>query len=234
MRDSHEPPQRAAPELPDGELGAIARSLRAIESCLQLVSDGDEALRHRVALDLIRSEAHSASVLVHCLGLLRSHDAQITRADEPIELLVREVIDGFDAERRFCGAAITMDRRDHYHVAAVDRECFGTGVAGAIGALLAIVQSSRTPAIHVRVSPPSPQAPLTIELAQQSTGVHAATLARFFDVQWTERPGGYHAAVYLAAARRSMELHGGAVEVQTSVRGGCRIVMTLPPAGLPG
>jgi K+-sensing histidine kinase KdpD len=58
--------------------------------------------------------------------------------------------------------------------------------------------------------------------------VSTATLARFFDVPWTERPGGYRAAVQLSAARRVLELHAGTIQVQTSERGGCRILMTLP------
>jgi hypothetical protein len=216
-----------APQAPFEALSDIAQSMTAIQSCLSLLAERQAVLRDRVALDLIRTEAHTAGLVVRCLEVLL-RDPAITPANEPLEPLLRGVIDGFEAERRLSGATITMDRNDHAHPAPVDHDCFATGIAGAIGGMLAIVRDSRTPTIHVRLSPRSVRGPLTIEVAQQSVTVSTATIARFFDVQWTERPGGYRAAVQLSAARRVLELHAGTIQVQTSDRGGSRILMTLP------
>jgi hypothetical protein len=226
------PEPAAVPGPPVAGLEDIAQSLSTIESCMHLLDDRRTVLRDRVALDLIRSEAHGAAVVVRCLHAF-TRDAPLALADEPLAPLVREVIEGFDAECRLCGASIAFDKNDHVHVVPVDRECFETAMAGALGGLLALVRNSRTPAIRVRLIPASARGPLTIELSQQCAPVRGEMLTGFFDVHWTDRPGGYKAAAGFAAARHAIELHGGTVAVQTSDRGGCRILMTVPSPHLP-
>jgi hypothetical protein len=67
-----------------------------------------------------------------------------------------------------------------------------------------------------------------LEVAQQVVSVPAWALARFFDPQWVDRPGGYQAAVDFAAARRVVEWHRGGIDVLAGDRGGCRLVLVLP------
>ena len=82
--------------------------------------------------------------------------------------------------------------------------------------------------MHVRLT--SAGGSVTLELAQHGVTIPAWALARFFDAAWTERPGGYQAAVELAAARRIVELHRGGVELHAGERGGCRLVLLMPAA----
>jgi hypothetical protein len=49
-------------------------------------------------------------------------------------------------------------------------------------------------------------------------------------VQWTDRPGGYQAAVGLAAARRIVDLHEGTLRAGPGGRGGCRLLIRLRPS----
>jgi K+-sensing histidine kinase KdpD len=71
---------------------------------------------------------------------------------------------------------------------------------------------------------------VVVEIAQHATSFGAGALARFFDVQWTDRPGGYQAAVGLGAARRIVDLHEGTLDAQPGGRGGCRLLMRLRPS----
>ena len=48
-----------------------------------------------------------------------------------------------------------------------------------------------------------------VEFSQDGMTPPPPLLERFFDESYHGRPGGYGAAVSLAAARRVMELHGG-------------------------
>jgi light-regulated signal transduction histidine kinase (bacteriophytochrome) len=56
-----------------------------------------------------------------------------------------------------------------------------------------------------------------------------AVVGRFFDLQYTNRPGGHQTAIELAAMRRVVELHEGSVQVQCTDRG-CTLLVTLPAA----
>ena len=69
-----------------------------------------------------------------------------------------------------------------------------------------------------------------LEIAQQSVTVPAWAVTRFFDVLWTDRPGGYQAAAELAAARKVAELHRGTAEIVPGERGGCRLMLLFPAA----
>jgi hypothetical protein len=218
----------ARPAVPDTALQGLeelAHSLGSIESCLQLLGARETVLRDRVAIDLIRAETASATRLLRCLGVL-TIEPRLTFADEPLEPLLEEVIDTFGAERRLSGASIAVEAGGA-HVLAVDRRYLAIGVAGALSGLMPWVHEGRSRELHVRVSADGPRAAVVVEIAQHAVSPGTRALARFFDVLWTERPGGYQAAVELAAARRVAELHEGTVEAQAGPRGGCRLVMRL-------
>ena len=53
-------------------------------------------------------------------------------------------------------------------------------------------------------------------------------MERFFDESYHGRPGGYGAAVALAAARRVLELHGGSAVLQPLESQGFKVVTRLP------
>ena len=75
--------------------------------------------------------------------------------------------------------------------------------------MMGVVRDSRTQTLNVRVSSDGTRGPVVVEIAQHAITSGTGALARFFDVEWTDRPGGYQAAVGLAAARRIVDLHDG-------------------------
>jgi hypothetical protein len=222
-------PERASHDVPASGLKELQHSFGTIESCLHLLVDRDASLRDRVALDLIRTEAHRARRLVQCLHTL-AVSPTLSLVTQPMRVLVDQALDAFGPERRLSGAQVQVHPGEGLPTAAVDPEWFGVALTGLFGSMLALVQGTRAPALEARISAARAGASVTIEWSQQSVTVPDWALARFFDPSWTDRPGGYQAAVECAAAKRIVELHRGNVELLPGDRGGCRLVTVLPSA----
>jgi hypothetical protein len=228
---------RPAPPAPDTErqttagmpptsLEELRRSLSTIDSCLLLLAERDTGLRDRVALDLVRTEVHRAHRLVRCLDVLTTPPA-LSFSPHALRVALDQALEAFGAERRLSGVAIQVEATDVSPVVSIDAEWFGVALAAALGGVLAMVQSSRTPALQVRLAVNPSRTTATVEFAQQVVPVPPSGLTRFFDATWTDRPGGYQAAVELGAARLLAEQHRGAAEAVLTP-GGCRVVLTVP------
>jgi signal transduction histidine kinase len=228
VRGSREEVRPTPPDTAAQGLQELAHSLGSIESCLQLLGGRETALRDRVAINLLRAEAASATRLMRCLAVLTS-EPHLARAEEPLEPLIDEVVHAFDAECRLSGASIELDVSGT-HVLALDRRYFAIGLAGALDGMLALVRDSRTQTLDVRVSSDGTRGPVVVEIAQHAITLGTGALARLFDVRWTDRPGGYQAAVGLAAARRIVDLHEGTLQAEPGGRGGCRLLIRLRPS----
>jgi ParB-like chromosome segregation protein Spo0J len=208
-------------------LNELRQSVGTIESCLQLLVSRDTSLRDRVALDLIRTEAHRASRLVQSLHVL-SHEPALALTDVSVRGALEAVLEACAPERRLGGVQLTQDFAEGAHTISADPEWFSVGLSGVIGGMLALVQSAKAPLLQMRLTGTASGPSIMLEIAQQVVSVPAWALSRFFDAAWTDRPGGYQAAVELAAARKVIDLHRGGAEILTGERGGCRIVMVLP------
>jgi hypothetical protein len=214
-------------DVPAAALTELSQSFGAIGSCLHLLADRDTALRDRVALDLVRTEVHRAGRLVRCLTAI-SQDPSLSETDVSLSSALEQVVDGFAPERRLSGATIGVDLADGPFQLRGDPEWLAVGLAGALGGMLALVQGAKAPVLSVRVSTSGTRASLMLEITQQAVTVPAWALGRFFDLTWSDRPGGYQAAVEFAAARKVAELHRGGAEVIPGDRGGCRLLLLFP------
>lgn len=210
-------------------LTELSQSFSAIGSCLHLLADREAALRDRVALDLVRTEVHRAGRLVRCLSAIAQEP---TGSETALSLATafQQVVEGFAPERRLSGAAITVDAEQGPLQMRGDPDWLAVGLAGALGGMLALVHGAKSPALQVRVASAGASESLMLEISQQSVTVPTWALGRFFDLTWTDRPGGYQAAAEFAAARRIAELHRGGAEVIPGERGGCRLVLLFPAA----
>jgi hypothetical protein len=214
-------------DVPASGLAELSQSFSAIDSCLHLLGDRDTVLRDRVALDLIRTEVHRAGRLVRCLHALRQ-DPQLSEAPVSLASIVDHVLEGFAAEARLSGVTLDLDASRDLQTVRADADWLTVGIAGALGGMLALVQQVKHAALDLRVGSSSSGSSVMFEIEQHATSVPAWAQGRFFDAQWTDRPGGYQAAAELAAAKRVAELHRGGVELVPGDRGGCRLVMLLP------
>jgi ParB-like nuclease family protein len=214
-------------DVPASGLAELSQSFSAIGSCLHLLGDRDTALRDRVALDLIRTEVHRAGRLVRCLHALR-RDPQLSESSVSLASIVDHVVEGFAAEARLSGVSLDMDATRELQTVRADADWLTVGVSGALGGMLALVQQVKHASLELRVGSTSSGSSVMFEIEQHVTSVPVWAQGRFFDPQWTDRPGGYQAAAELAAARRVAELHHGGVELVPGERGGCRLVMLFP------
>ena len=218
-----------ASDVPVSGLTELTRAFGSIASCLHLLGERDAVLRDRVALDLVRAEVHRAQRLVACLRLLGS-EPTLSLEVLPLRRAIDQVIDTLAAECRLCGATVSSTSDDPSLAVRADPNILATGLASAIGGMLAIAQQNRQPALDVRANASASRTSVLLEVVQHAASVPSRDLERFFDPDWTDRPGGYQAAVELAAARRAIELTHGGVEVLPAERGGARLVLLLPLA----
>jgi len=219
----------ALTDVPAAALTELSQSLSAIGSCLHLLADRDTALRDRVALDLVRTEVHRAGRLVRCLTAI-GQEPSLSEIEVSLSSAFEQVVEGFAPERRLSGATIDIDMTHGPFQLRGDPDWLAVGLAGALGGMLALVHGAKAPALSVRLSTSGTGASLMLEITQQTVTVPAWALGRFFDLTWTDRPGGYQAAAEFAAARKVAELHRGGVEVMPGERGGCRLLLVFPTA----
>ncbi len=229
--DAHVPPVAVgtAPDATHAGLRELSQSFGTIGSCLNLLGDRDQALRDRVALDLIRTEVHRAERLVQSLNVL-AQDPTLAETELSLPALFDRVLDGFAPERRLSGVAIQVEAAEGPSTVRGDHDWLTVGIAGALGGMLALVQGAAAPALQVTMASSPSGSSMLLEIAQQIVTVPTWGLSRFFELAWIDRPGGYQAAAELAAARKVATLHHGGIEVIPGERSGCRVVMVLPQA----
>jgi hypothetical protein len=136
-------------------------------------------------------------------------------------------IDLLRTEADRSGVTVTIES-EGAPAAVVDDDWFAIAARAALAAMLAFVQGVGHAAVLVRVSLAANGGAATVELSQRTGRVPPPAFARFFDETWTDRPGGYQAAVEAATLRRLVTRHGGRTEFVPADGGGCRLLVVLP------
>jgi hypothetical protein len=205
----------------------IIDSLATIESCLNLFLERDRPLRERVALNLVRAEAHRARWLAEAYSLLGSEPAVVKRGVSPV-MLVGRTLQGLEAEGRLSNVklALTVDEPTRNLVA--DERLMSVALTGAAGAMLGLLPGSGEAVLKIRLSTHPATRLLAIQFSQDQVAPPAAGLPAPGGQELPDWPGGHGAALGLAVARRVMDLHGGQVEIGPGPRGGCILTLTLP------
>jgi hypothetical protein len=218
-----------APGLEPSAARDLLRHLGAVASCLHLLADSGRSIRDQVATDLARAELHRASGFVQGLQVL-GEDPVLTRRRLRVVELLERALTTVAPERRLAGVEASLDVSAVDVVVAGDERWLAAGMAGMAVAMLAAMQAYGARGALLTLGGTATTAAVSIEMAQDVVTFPGALLARFFDLDWVDRPGGQIAAVPLVAARRIGELHGGRLDVAAGPRGGCRLTLTLPRA----
>jgi hypothetical protein len=220
-----------SPAAPSGVPALAAReiidSLATIESCLNLLPDRDRPLRERVAVSLVRAEAHRARWLAEAYSLLGSEPAVTRRGISPSSLIGR-TLQGLEAEGRLSNVKLALTIDEPTRTLFADERLMSVALTGAASAMLGLLQGAGEAVLKVRVSTHPATRLLAIQFAQDLVAApdtwHAAKSGQALP-DW---PGGHGASLGLEVARRVMELHGGQVEISAGPRGGCIVTLTLP------
>jgi C4-dicarboxylate-specific signal transduction histidine kinase len=206
-------------------LDQVLEELRAIESAAGLLTDRGAAVSRRVGLDLIRAEARRAAWLTRADALVGKRRPAAARP-QPIGTLLTQVRESLLAECRLAGVTLQMQASDPQATVTVDDDLLMTGMVGAILATLGLVSADE--AAVIRVTAVALGGDLrTVEVRQESSPVPGELVRRFFDAAYTDRPGGWLAALGADAARAAAREHGGDAIVVTKDRRGSTIRLTL-------
>ena len=205
----------------------IIDSLATIESCLNLLPDRDRPLRERVAVSLVRAEAHRARWLAEAYSLLGSEPTMTRRGISPSSLVGR-TLQGLEAEGRLSNVKLALTIDEPTRTLVADERLMSVALTGAAGAMLGLLQGAGEAVLKVRVSTHPATRLLAIQFAQDLVAAPDTRHAAKGGQALPDWPGGHGASLGLAVARRVMELHGGQMEVGAGPRGGCIVTLTLP------
>ena len=205
-------------------LGEIADSLRAATSCWRLSVEGPDRPYSRTVNEVTRAELQRATWVVEALQVLTQRPV-VTKVRVNVGTVLEQVFRATEPERRLTEVKLSASLAQASVIVRGDERLLIMAVGGVLQALVALVSEVTPATIHCSVG--SRSGAVVIELSQESVIVPPSLMARFFDETCHGRPGGYGAAVALAAAQRVFELHGGGSKVESDGRG-CRVALTLP------
>jgi hypothetical protein len=224
-----EPARQARPaeatERPERLLSQLSDDLSTIHGALGMLDLEASPLARRVSLDLIKVQVWRAQWLLRATALVSGSLRGALRA-RPIGTLLTSLREGFAAEFRLAGQGLQVHASDWMAPVTVDEQALHAGIAGGIIATLGLVTQGEWAAVRVSVVESAGEL-RTVEITQEDVAVGDAITRRFFDGAWTDRPGGWAAAIGAAAARAAAQRHGGDATFHTGERRGSVIRLTF-------
>ncbi len=203
----------------------LAEDVNAIESAAAMLTADPSPLARRVSLDLIRAQSARAAWLLraHALGVASESDAVLRT--RPIGALLAQLRDRVSAECRLVGLSLQVTTDDQTPV-TLDEGLLLVGLTGAVIALAGAAGSGE--AGTIRVQPTVAGGELqAIEISEDAAPLSGSALGRFFDAGWTDRPGGWLAAMGASTARLAADRLGGAASISPIDRRGALVKFVL-------
>jgi hypothetical protein len=203
----------------------LSEDIHAIESASAMLSADPSPLARRVSLDLIKAQSARAAWLLRAQGLSTAADHEPVSRTRPIGAVLAQLRDRVSAECRLVGLALQVATDDQTPV-AMDDATLLLGLTGAVLALAAVAAPGEGGTIRVQpvVSAGELQA---IEIVEDAVPLSGSGLQRFFDPSWTDRPGGWLAAMGASTARAAAERLGGTASVAALDRRGVTIKLVV-------
>ena len=150
----------------------------------------------------------------------------VARTRLSLGAVVDRVLAAIRVERRLADVKVSVSRGDGGMTIRGSEPLLVMALGGMLQAMVALV--SEVPPGALRLSVGVQASSAILELSQWTAAVPGVMLARFFDDQYLDRPGGYASAVALAATKRVIELHNGQATVERGERDGCRLTLVIP------
>jgi hypothetical protein len=206
-------------------LALIGDEIASIGAAASLLTVAGTSLARRLSVDLIRAQAWRASWLVrsHALidGAARGHSRP-----RPVSALVEQIRQGLGPEFRLAGVRLQIHASDWNASVSVDEASIVAGVTGAVMATLGILGHAEGAVVSITFDVSGDEL-RSIEVAQDDVMASPALGQRFGDLSWTDRPGGFTAAIGALSARAAAQQHGGSASVAVGERHGTAIRLSL-------
>ncbi len=202
-------------------IGAIA----TIQSAAALASDDGSPMVRRVALDLIRAAAWRAAWQMRAAAVLdQTHRWQFR--PRLLGAVLARVRDGFAADGRLRGVAVSLNVADWNLTGDFDEEALVAGVSGAVVATAGLLEAVELPQITIAARSTG-MSDVAIDVTQNGVAVDAVDADAFFDAEKPDRLGGRAAAIGAAAARAVARRHAGDATFEADAVSGSTLRLTL-------
>ena len=200
-------PTAAVDTVRAGLITHVSEAIATIESAAAMLAGRGTPLGQQVALGLVRAEAWRADWQLRAAAILDgSHGWQFRRS--ALGPVVVRACERFAAASRLNGIDLALDVSDWSASAVVDEEAVICAVAGAVIATAGLTEGGASRSLSVAVGG-SKDDRLTVTVAEDGVTPPAGIDWRFFDVKWSERPGGWLAAVAAVTVKAVAERHNG-------------------------
>jgi hypothetical protein len=188
---------------------SVSDAVASIGSAATLLGGHGSPMARRVALDLVKAEAWRAAWQLRATMILQ-HVYVWRHKPTLIASVLEQVRQRFAPESRLSGIELKLNILDWNACADVDEEAIVCGVTGAVIAEAGLVGEVEAAEIML-VARASAGKALSIDIVQETATVSPAASVRFLDSTWSDRPGGWPAAIGIGAARTVAQRHGGDV-----------------------
>jgi signal transduction histidine kinase len=208
---------------------SLARTVHSLQATLAEVGLDGRSLRDRMLLELARAEAARAAWMSEAVTVLQREP--MPGLDQVnLGAIISRVADALGPEQRLTGQTLAVGRADRPVTVFGDERLLTVAVGSMVQGMAACVGSAGLSRIALRLVPLREGATRGVEVSQTGVRMPATVLARLFEMDWPEHPGGGAGAILLAAAQRIATLQGGTLDARPLDGGGCRLVLSLPAA----
>jgi len=214
-----------APPLLASMLTEVADGLDAALACWRMSTERPDWSYAPTLSRLTHIEMQRVKRLADGLRVL-TDPVSVTKTSLDLVSLVRDMSERTEQERRLVDVHLASKTETPVIQVRGNEPLLLLALEGALQALTALV--AEIPDKTIRLVLRAERSVATVELSCPTADVSKTLVARFFDQQLHERPGGYGAAVSLSAAKRVVELHDGQASVQSLLPAGCRVTLTIP------
>lgn len=208
----------------DRILVQLTEELATLASASAMLTNASPLAR-RLGADLVLAETWRATWLVkaHALADGRERAHLRSRALGPILEQVRQ---GLTPECRLAGVSLHVAANDWNAAVNVDESILLAGITGAVIATLGVIGLEEGATVRVSVDATGGEL-RSVEVAQDDVPAMATSSVRFFDVNWSGRPGGWMAGLGAVTARAAAQLLGGSAALLVADRRGTSIRLSL-------
>lgn len=209
----------------DRVLGQLQEELATLATATAMLTQASPLAR-RLGTDLVRAQAWKASWLLKAHALVEGRDRAQIRP-QAVGPLIEQLRQGLLAECRLSGVSLLWSASDWNATVAGDDTVLSAGVTGAVVATLGVMgqpESGGTVRVNIETAGGELRA---IDVVQDEYSVPAGMSQRCFDLGWTDRPGGWLAALGAVTAKLAAQQHGGTALLQAGERRGTVLRISL-------